>query len=48
MSVELKTGDIIFNVNEIYILSGNKFDLLFENEEEQIIDIDEVKSICML
>jgi hypothetical protein len=48
MSVELKTGDIISNVDKIDFSSENKLDLFFDNEEEQTININEVKSICML
>jgi len=48
MSVELKTGDVIYNVDKIDFLSENKLNLFFDNEEKQIINIDEVKSISML
>ena len=50
MSIELKTGDIIFNIEKIDVLSKSKFELLFEDDEEEnrIIDINDVKSITML
>jgi hypothetical protein len=50
MSIELKNGKFIFDINKINILPKNKFELLFEDDEEenQIIDINDVKSITML
>ena len=50
MSVELKTGDIIFNIERIDILPQSKFKLLFEDDEEEsrIININDVESITML
>lgn len=50
MSIELKNGKFIFDINKINVLPESKFELLFEDDEEenQIIYINDVKSITIL